>query len=187
VPKTLRAARSVFLSRVSLHEELRAAARSSCRKGTKRADHKPLRGRSVARACGLNAPMTARVHRRPARVCGLKAPMNACAHRRLSACLRATERAAQRRRSARFVQFPGGSARPPEASPRTVFGTKTWSAQRGVFLARPHAICARPVLLLDWFHEVRPSYATGSAHLCVCILFLGHEPRGAGATVDFRQ
>ena len=49
------------------------------------------------------------------------------------------------------------------------------------------AICARTVLLLDWIYEVRPSLSTSCAFLRVCILFLGDEPRGAGATVDFQQ
>jgi len=36
-----------FCPEGSQHERLRAAARLSCWKGTKRVDHKPLRGRSV--------------------------------------------------------------------------------------------------------------------------------------------
>jgi hypothetical protein len=49
------ASRAHDLSRDSQHERLRAAARFSCRNGTKRVDHMALRARSVTRACGSTA------------------------------------------------------------------------------------------------------------------------------------
>jgi len=47
----------------------------------------------------------------------LIAQWSAWAYRRLAARLRVTERPRSGSWSTRLVQFPGGSARPPEASP----------------------------------------------------------------------
>jgi len=51
-------------------ESFGAAGRFPCGKGTKRVDHKPLRGRSVPRVCGLKAFDGRCALRRPIRAAG---------------------------------------------------------------------------------------------------------------------